>query len=88
MKRARFFFASVSICAVMLASAPSALACATCFGASDSPMAKGMNWGIFSLLAVIVSLLAGIAGFFVFLARKSAQASPASQPLPLETNNV
>jgi hypothetical protein len=88
MKRTRFLFASILICAVMLASTPSALACATCFGASDSPMAKGMNWGIFSLLAVIVSLLAGIAGFAVFLARKSAQASPASQPLPLETNNV
>ena len=27
----------------------SALACATCYGASDSPLAQGMNWGIATL---------------------------------------
>jgi len=54
-------------------------ACAACYGQSDSPMAQGMNWGIFSLLAVIVSVLGGIGGFFIFLARKSA--SPANQPV-------
>ena len=48
------------------------LACAACFGRSDSDLARGMNWGIFSLLAVIVSVLGGIGGFFIFLARKSA----------------
>ena len=31
----------------------SLFACAACYGASDSPMAKGMNWGIFSLLGVV-----------------------------------
>ena len=36
-------------------------------------MAQGMNMGIFSLLAVIVSVLAGVAGFFIYLARKSGQ---------------
>ncbi len=59
----------------------SLLACAACYGQSDSPMAQGMNWGIFSLLAVVVSVLGSIAGFFVFLARKSA--SPANQPVLL-----
>ena len=44
-------------------------------------MAQGMNWGIFSLLAVIVSVLGGIGGFFIFLARKSA--SPANQTVLL-----
>jgi hypothetical protein len=48
------------------------LACAACYGQSDSPMAQGMNWGIFSLLAVVVTVLGGIAGFFVYLARRSA----------------
>jgi hypothetical protein len=58
----------------------SLLACAACYGQSDSAMAKGMNWGIFTLLAVIVSVLGGIAGFFVFLARRSANGSdPALQ---------
>jgi hypothetical protein len=53
-------------------------------------MAQGMNWGIFSLLIVIVSMLLGIAGFFVFLARKSAQTASAAttQQLSLETKNV
>jgi hypothetical protein len=53
----------------------SLLACAACYGQSDSPMAQGMNWGIFSLLAVIVSVLGGITGFFIFLARKSASSA-------------
>jgi hypothetical protein len=41
-------------------------------------MASGMNWGIFSLLAIIVTVLGGIASFFVYLARKSAKAAAAS----------
>ena len=45
-------------------------------------MAQGMNWGIFSLLAVIVPMLGLIAGFFVFLARKAAQAAAASEQSP------
>jgi flagellar basal body-associated protein FliL len=38
-------------------------------------MAAGMNWGIMSLLVIIVSVLAGVAAFFVFLAKRSATAS-------------
>ncbi len=48
------------------------LACAACYGQSDSAMAKGMNWGIFSLLAVIVCVLATITIFFVHVGRRSA----------------
>ncbi len=46
-------------------------------------MAKGMNWGIFSLLAVVVVVLGGFAAFFVFLARRAASfaAIPAAAPL-------
>jgi len=51
------------------------LACAACYGASDSPMAQGMNWGIFTLLGVVVGVLGGIAGFFIYLARRSATTS-------------
>jgi hypothetical protein len=65
--------------AVALASHPGALwACAACTGQSDSPMAKGMNWGIMSLLAVIAVVLGGLASFFVYLAKKSATVSAAS----------
>jgi hypothetical protein len=64
---------------VILALHPGALwACAACAGQSDSPMAKGMNWGIFSLLAVVAMVLGGVTSFFVFLAKKSAAVSAAS----------
>jgi len=52
----------------------SLLACAACFGKSDSAMAKGMNWGIASLLVVVICVLGGIASFFIYIARKSAMA--------------
>ena len=54
-------------------------ACAACYGASDAPMAKGMNWGIFSLLGVVVMVLGSIATFFVFIGKRSAAASNASK---------
>ena len=75
------------LCLLLAASAAlharPAAACAACYGKSDSPLAAGMNWGIFSLLVVIVLVLAGIASFFVYLARKSATAADAA-PQPGE----
>ena len=50
----------------------SLMACSACYGQSDSAMAKGMNWGILSLLAVVVTVMGGIAAFFVFMARRAA----------------
>ena len=50
------------------------LACAACYGQSDSPLAQAMNWGIFSLLGIVVSVLTGITTFFVVISRKSASA--------------
>jgi hypothetical protein len=47
-------------------------ACAACYGASDSPMAKGMNWGIFSLLGVVAMVLGSVATFFVFIGKRAA----------------
>lgn len=56
--------------------ADSILACAACYGGrTDSRLAVGMNWGIFSLLGVVVCVLGGIAGFFIFLAKRSAAAA-------------
>lgn len=48
-------------------------ACAACYGASDSPMAQGMNWGILTLLGVILSVLTMVAAFFVHIGRSSAK---------------
>lgn len=63
--------------AFFAAMTPGAWACAACFGKSDSPMAKGMNAGIFTLLAVIAAVLFASATFFVFLARRASQAARA-----------
>ena len=60
---------------VALASPTAALACAACFGQSDSQMAKSVNAGIFCLLGVIVTVLIGAASFFVFLSRRAAAAA-------------
>ena len=55
--------------------APEAWACAACFGASDDPMAKGMNAGIYTLLGVVGVVLAGFLVFMVFLARRASSHS-------------
>jgi hypothetical protein len=56
---------------LMLAVPRAALACPVCFGQSDSPMAQGVNMGIYFLLAVVVGVLAAFASFFVYLARRA-----------------
>jgi len=72
----RFVSAMVAFCVVILPEASQA--CSVCYGKSDSPLAVGMNWGIFSLLGVILFVLGSVAGFFVFLARRAAALSVAS----------
>jgi maltodextrin utilization protein YvdJ len=45
-------------------------------------MTQGMNWGIFSMLAIIGLVLGGVAAFFIYLARRSAAiAAQAAEPL-------
>ncbi len=50
------------------------LACSVCFGASDSPLAKGMNMGIFLMLAVTFVVLAGFGSFILYLFRRQRTA--------------
>jgi hypothetical protein len=57
----------------LFAMRPDVQACAVCFGKSDSRLAIGMNWGIFTLLFFIVSVLAGLSCFFVFLAMRASR---------------
>jgi hypothetical protein len=47
------------------------LACAACYGQSDSPLAQGLNWGIFALLGVVLTVLTGVVAFFVHVARRT-----------------
>jgi len=62
----------------MIAAPPELLACAACYGKSDSALAQGMNWGILSLLAVVGFVLSGIASFFVYLAKRAAGSNGAA----------
>jgi hypothetical protein len=74
MRTIRILFAGASLaCAAQVNGA--ALACAACYGQSDSPMAHGMNAGIFALLGVIGIVLCGAGTFFVVLARRAAVAA-------------
>ena len=75
------FFKSIVIAAALATLAPSPLfACAACYGKSDSPLASGMNWGIFTLMGVIVTVLATIASFFVYIIRREAAMTNDSTP--------
>ena len=66
------------LAAALLAPLPT-FACATCYGAVDSPMADGMNWGIFTLMGVIGTVLATFAAFFIYIIRKNAALAAAAE---------
>ena len=58
--------------AVALLAPAKIFACATCYGGDiDSPMADGMNWGIFTLLAVVGTVLGTFLTFLIYAIRKS-----------------
>jgi hypothetical protein len=49
-----------------------ARACAVCYGQTDSPMARGLVWGVLALLAVLLAVLGGVVWFFVHMSRRAA----------------
>ncbi len=88
MKSRKFkLFLAGALCALAFQPHP-LFACAACYGASDSPMAKGMNWGIFSLLAVVAVVLGSIASFFVFLGKRSAAMNSAETTRPIPQSEI
>ncbi|HUB86279.1 MAG TPA: hypothetical protein VMB22_00190 [Verrucomicrobiae bacterium] len=69
------------ILVVTVAFAPSPLfACAACYGHSDSPLAYGINWGIFTLLGVILTVLTCVALFFVHVVRREESLTDKDSP--------
>ena len=59
-----------------LAAVPrAALACPVCFGQNDSPMAAGINSGIFVMLGIIAVLWAAFGSFFIYLWRRGRLAA-------------
>jgi len=83
MKALRHCSSLLALLAAAVSSLPSpAVACAACYGRSDSPLASGMNWGIFTLLGVVITVLLSIAGFFFYLIRREtaqARSAPAGR---------
>jgi heme/copper-type cytochrome/quinol oxidase subunit 2 len=79
----KILFAAVAL-------APSPLfACAACYGKSDSPLASGMNWGIFTLMGVILTVLTCVALFFVHVVRgEKAQIEAEKNPPPQDPTKV
>ena len=65
-----------SILTAMLVAAPrAALACPVCFGQNDSPMAAGINMGIWLMLGVTGVVLTAFASFFISLIRRARLAA-------------
>ena len=75
-------FAAAALAFAAFAPSP-VLACAACYGKSDSALASGMNWGILTLLGVVLTVLTCIALFFVHIVRKEeAMSNPPAPPPP------
>ena len=65
------------------------LACAVCYGGDiDSPMADGMNWGIFTLLAFVGTVLGAFLTFLSYAIRKSEALHAAAQKSSPKISNV
>ena len=64
----------------LLAAPRAALACPVCFGQSDSPLAWGVNMGIFVMLGLVAVVLSAFAAFFIYLMRRARLAGPPPPP--------
>ena len=84
MRMVRTFLIALTV--LLLAAPQNIMACATCYGASDSPLSQGMNWGIVALLGFILSVLAGVTSFFVYIVRR-ANANPLLPSEPAVTDS-
>jgi len=77
------------VLAAWLISTLPTLACAVCFGEPDAPMTRGLNWAILVLGGVVGVVLAGVAGFFLHVQRRTAQQPPSvSIPADIKTPNL
>jgi hypothetical protein len=77
-----------TLAALALFSPSPLFACAACYGRSNSPLAVGMNWGIFTLMGIIVSVLATFAGFFIYIVRRQNAFAKAAEAQNLSEAKV
>jgi hypothetical protein len=47
------------------------MACAVCYGASDAPQTRGMNFGVFTMLGVTGVVLSSFGGMIFCFARRA-----------------
>jgi p-aminobenzoyl-glutamate transporter AbgT len=59
-----------------------ASACATCFGAADAPMTKGMNNAILMLMAVVGVVYVGIGKVALDFRKRSRRLAEKEHPKP------
>lgn len=65
----------------LLAASPgTARACAVCYGEPDSPMSRGLTWGITALVVVVVAVLGGVVAFFIQSNRRALAQAAAGTP--------
>jgi len=71
-----------AVLAALLAAAPAARACQSCFGAEDSPLVDGARFGAFALIGVTVAVQVAFVAFFLYLRRRAriVAAMEASSP--------
>lgn len=82
--------------ALSLATPSKGWACAACMGNPDEALTQGLNWGIASLLGVVLTVLGGAAAFFVTIARRAArwqqqnlsEGKPAGAALPQTAGTI
>jgi hypothetical protein len=69
--------------------ANSASACATCYGVNvDNNMTQGMNFGIFTLLGVIGTVLMTFGAFLFFIFRRSATLAAAAEKTQEQVSKI
>jgi Ni,Fe-hydrogenase I cytochrome b subunit len=73
MSRIRFWPWLTAMICLLVSASERVYGCASCFGASDSSMAKGMNAGIFVLLGFVLVFWLAFGSFFVFIIKRSRQ---------------
>jgi hypothetical protein len=57
-------------------------ACATCFGAPDHPMTRGLNSGLLTLLAVTYATVIGLPLMFIVMARRARRQAAGAATVP------
>lgn len=80
-------WASPVLAAAIILTPAISQACATCFGASDTKLAQGLNMGIFALLGCITLVMVWIGGFFLYLSRRAATEASLAETDNAEMNS-